>query len=317
MGCQPAVRVVTYLLPLSGKMLLDNLEKHTSASVEAAFVPKSYENECSASLRFLENHDIPYRIPKEFGESTREWLHQFSLDLGLSVGYDRKLPYWAYEYPKRGTLNLHPSLLPRYRGANPYFWVIRNRESETGVTLHLMDEDFDTGPIVDQERISLAKDVTVGELFHRLNTLGVDMIMDLLDGLISSGDGLEAKEQPTSNGAPEAPKLRDRDLRLDWNQPYSEIDAQVRAGNPHFGAFTTFKGTKVRIFEVDLRSIDETDSSAPSPGAVRTTDDGPIVRCEDGWVQLKMVQVGERYYATGKEFQRREERAFKVLDKMI
>ncbi len=298
-------------------MLLDNLEKQSSVSLEAAFVPKSYENDCGASLRFLRKHDIPYRIPNKFGPQTREWLNQFSLDLGLSVGYDRKLPPWAFQYPERGTVNLHPSLLPRYRGANPYFWVIRNQETETGVTLHLMDEEFDTGPIVEQKRISLAGDVTVGELFNRLNTLGVDMIMDLVDNLTSMGNELQAENQPPSDGAPRAPKLRDQDLRLNWGQPYTQIDAKVRAGNPHFGAFTTFKGKKVRVYQVTFRNQESKKKSKTPTGTVRTTDNGPLVRCENGWVGLELVQVGESYYATGEEFQRRESRAFQVLDKMI
>jgi methionyl-tRNA formyltransferase len=297
-------------------MWLQNLQNHPDVSVEAAFIPKSYRNDCAASLQFLNKHDIPYRVPDEFGEKTREWLNQFSLDLGFSVGYDRKLPPWAYEFPDRGTVNLHPSLLPRYRGANPYFWVIRNREDETGVTLHRMDEDYDTGPIIQQKSVALTEDVTVGELFNRLNTLGVDMIMDLVDELSSAESALQAEEQPPSDGAPEAPKLRDRDLRLDWKQSFADIDALIRAGNPHFGAFTTFKGTKVRIYQVTHERNEGADSEPP-PGTVQTTQNGPRVRCGNGWARLELVQVGERYYATGTEFQRREKKAFRVLDKMI
>lgn len=308
------MKLVTYLLPLSGRKLLRNLVDRTGVSVEAAFLPQSYVNDCGASLRILRERDIPYQIPSDFDEDVRGWMDQFDLDLGLSVGYDKRLPEWAFSAPAMGTVNLHPSLLPRYRGANPYFWVINNRENETGITLHFMDEEMDTGPIVDQSRVSLDADTTVGDLFERLNTMGVERMMELLDELEAGGELPEAQSQPPAPEAPEAPKLRDRDLRLDWTQPFEKVDAKVRAGNPHFGAFTTFRGSRLRIYEV---SREEDHDEEADPAAIRRTDHGPLVRCEDDWARLGAVQVDQRYYATGVEFQRRESRALEVLNRVV
>lgn len=308
------MKLVTYLLPLSGRKLLSNLVDGKNVSVEAAFLPESYVNDCGGSLRILQERNIPYRTPSVFDEDLREWLQQFELDIGLSVGYDKQLPEWVFSAPEMGTLNLHPSLLPRYRGANPYFWVIKNRKNETGVTLHFMDDGMDTGPIVDQQRVQLDGETTVGELFDQLNTLGIDRMLNVVDELEPGDPRPEASPQPSAPDAPTAPKLQDRDLRLDWSQPFGEIDAQVRAGNPHFGTFTTFKGSRLRIYEV---SYEEGDDGDDDPSTIQRTDRGPLVRCADGWACLEAVQVDQRYYASGLEFQRRESKALNVLNRVV
>ena len=164
------LRVVTYLLPLSGELLLETLANNRNVEVAAAFVPKTYYSDCTAQMQWLENQGVPYRVPDTIeSEDLRNWVRSLELDLGISVGYDKKLPEWLYGYPDGGTINFHPSLLPDYRGANPYYWTLRNGEETTGVTLHYMDSGFDTGPIIKTQKITLEADDTMGTLFFKLN----------------------------------------------------------------------------------------------------------------------------------------------------
>jgi methionyl-tRNA formyltransferase len=310
------MNIVTYLLPLSGNILLKNLFEIDFISVKAAFIPETYVNDCEASINLLKSREIPYCVPSSFDEQVQEWLEKFTLDLGLSVGYDKQLPLSVFAYPHHGTVNLHPSLLPRYRGANPYFWVLKNQENETGVTLHYMDEGLDTGNIIQQKSKRIEPKTTMGELFMDLNTTGIEMMMDLLKRLKSENKAPSGHPQENSGNFPKAPKLNERDLRIDWDSTYDSIEAHVRAGNPHFGTYTTFKGNQIRIFEVSYRD-DQSDETEIQTATIRRTEAGPIVKCRDGWVQLDLVQVDQRYMASGGEFQRREEQALAILDKVI
>lgn len=310
-------RVVTYLLPLSGEMLLQRFHQHPEVTLEAAFVPETYYSDCSGQIQWLKNHDIPYRVPDSLDDNIRSWVTDFDLDFGLSVGYDKKLPEWLFSYPDYGTINLHPSLLPDYRGANPYFWVLRNQEESTGVTLHYMDGGFDTGPIIKNREVSVETDETMGTLFFKLNRIGLDLLEESIEKSARNKTPPEPRVQPDASDVKKAPKVEERHLRIDWDQPAGAIDAHVRAANPFLGSFTTFKGSKIRVYEVEPCDPPADAESAPSAGRIHATPEGPCVRCESGWLRLTVVQVGQRYKASGKVFQQREQKAFDVLNKVI
>lgn len=302
------IDIIAYLLPMSGEILLSELLESDFARVQKAILPESFIQDCDNLVNQIENKNIPFRVPSNLDDdSFREWIKDSNADVGASVGYDKKLPEWLLSFPEHGTINIHPSLLPRYRGANPYFWVIRRRESETGVTLHYMDEEFDTGPIIRQKSVELEPEETMGTLFFLLNRLGVNMMSDVLEQLAETGDPPDSRPQE-SKQTPNAPKVKDRDLRIDWEEQFEEIDALVRAGNPFFGAYTTFRGAMVKIYEISSVEMNEDADEPPRPGTVRTTPNGPVVRCADRWAQLDVVQVEQLYKTTGKTFQEREKK---------
>lgn len=313
------MRVITYLLPISGEMLLENLENQTEVSLEAAFVPETYYSDCQAQINWLRKHDVPFRAPSELNSGElRDWVRSFDLDYGISVGYDKKLPEWLYDYPTGGTINFHPSLLPDYRGANPYFWTIRNDEDRTGVTLHYMDGGYDTGPIIKNREISVENGETMGTLFYKLNQIGIELIDELIEQIRSDGKAPAGRPQPEKSDINKAPRVRQRHLRIDWSEAGRTIQRHVRAANPFLGAFTTFKGTRITVYEISL--LDQSPSNETDdepPGRILATPEGPAVRCGDGWARLEVVQVGQGYTASGKEFQSREKKAFEVLDKVI
>ncbi|GEM_PF-5319606 len=307
------LKVVLYLLPISGMMLLRELNELNSVQVSGAFLPEKFPTETTDQRNFLEEANIPYSIPSELDSPrVKKWLQEKKPDIAISVGYDKLLPKFLIETPPLGTVNMHPALLPEYRGANPYFWVIKNREPYSGATLHLMDENFDTGPILSRHRVELDLTETVGELFYTLNELGCTLIVELLKQI--NDDGMpEAKKQREVENLPQAPRVQEKHLRIDWNKKYEEIEAHVRAGNPFFGAQTTFRGAELKIYEVERADFEQ----KASPGSIKATDSGPLVRCADGWVKLKSVCMGHYYQGSGKMFQKREQQALSVLSKVI
>ncbi len=307
------VELIVYLLPISGTMLLKQLEETEGVRIKGAFLPESFQAESQDQVIFLNQNEIPYKIPGKLSTiEIKEWVQEMDLDLGVSVGYDKKLPGWLVAQPEHGTANIHPALLPRYRGANPYFWVIKNREEKTGTTLHYMDEQFDTGPIISQQTISLEGNETMGEIFFELNNIGCSLALNLINQ-VKKSQIPAGESQPEKGDFPEAPRVNERHLRIDWSVPYEEIDALVRAGNPFFGAYTTFRGSKLKVYEIEKDSL----SAKASPGSIKTSKDGPKVRCADSWVRLKSVRMGHYYVGTGKSFQTREEDALAVLNKMV
>jgi methionyl-tRNA formyltransferase len=310
------INIIAYLLPMSGDILVKELVEDNRYDLRRAVIPESFAEDCQNLMEFLDQNDIPYRVPTDLNdESFRQWVEDDHYDIGVSVGFDKKLPGWLIGCPEHGTLNIHPSLLPRYRGANPYFWVIHNRESTTGVTLHYMDQQFDTGPVIRQESVELQPDETMGSLFFLLNRMGVDMATDVLEELERNGTTPEGTDQEDGD-YPAAPEVQNHHLRIDWEKSFEDVDALVRAGNPFFGAYTTFRGATVRVFEVE-RVSDPPESLNERPGSVEPTEHGPVVRCQNDAARLCVVQMEQQYKSTGRTFQQREQKAFEVLDRMI
>ncbi|MFP4687446.1 MAG: formyltransferase family protein, partial [bacterium] len=131
--------LVVYLLPITGEILLQNLVELKNITIKAALLPETFKRECETIIQILNEHKIPYRYPTDLEEKDfQDWFKKEEYQLGISIGYDKKIPAWMIDYPENGTINIHPALLPEYRGANPYFWVIRNRENHTGSTIHRM-----------------------------------------------------------------------------------------------------------------------------------------------------------------------------------
>ncbi len=307
------LKVVLYLLPISGMMLLRELSELSRVKISGAFLPEKFPDETADQRNFLEEAKIPYTIPTKLDKPrVKNWLQERKPDIALSVGYDKLLPKSLIEIPPLGTVNMHPALLPEYRGANPYFWVIKNREPYSGATLHLMDENFDTGPILSSHKVELDLTETVGELFYTLNELGCTLIVELIKQINNKGMP-EAKQQREVDELSKAPRVEEKHLRIDWKEKYKEVDAHVRAGNPFFGAQTTFRGAELKVYEVERADFEQ----KASPGSIKATDEGPLVRCADSWVKLKTVRMGHYYQGSGQMFQKREKQALSVLSKVI
>jgi methionyl-tRNA formyltransferase len=177
-------------------------------------------------------------------EEASELIRALSPELVVVVAYGRILPPWLLRFPHYGCINLHGSLLPKYRGAAPVHWAIANGEQRTGVCSMLLDEGLDTGPVYLCDETAIERDETSPELYDRLAALGGPLMLRTLRGV---EDGtLEPKPQEGSQ-ATFAPLLKKEHGFLDWFKSAAEIHNRVRAFNPWPGTVTRFRNSIVKI----------------------------------------------------------------------
>ena len=206
-------------------------------------------------------------------------------DLFVVVAYGRILPGAFLSIPRLGAINIHPSLLPKYRGPAPVQWSIINGEQETGVTTMWMDEGMDTGDILLSSRVPIRPDDTSGSLHRRLADVGAQLLIETLTRL-KSGD-LVGKPQDKS-GATYAPLLKKEGGRIDWTKDAKSVDAFIRGMTPWPGAFTFIFGKRLKILKAeDLRK-----STRKKPGSVLEGFPGDFnVATGRGTLALKEVQL--------------------------
>ena len=200
-----------------------------------------------------EQHGIAVRCPITLRDP--EVQAEFAAtpaDAAIVAAYGLILPAAVLAAPRHGCLNVHASLLPRWRGAAPIQRALLAGDAETGITIMQMDEGLDTGPILLQEAMPIGPAMTAGALSEHLAELGARLILDALDG-VARGT-LSAQPQPDV-GVTYAAKLRREEARLDWRLPASALERQVRAFDPWPGAFFCGRGERIRVLmaEADAR----------------------------------------------------------------
>jgi methionyl-tRNA formyltransferase len=202
-------------------------------------------------------------------------------DAAVVAAYGLILPAPILGVPRLGCLNVHASLLPRWRGAAPIQRALLAGDGETGITIMQMDSGLDTGPILLQQAIPLRPKMNSGELSERLAALGADLILKALDGV--AGGALAARPQP-SDGVTYAAKLRREEARLDWRLPATQLERQVRAFDPWPGAYFCGRGERIRVLLADA----DPQSGAAPPGTV--LDEQLSVACSVGVLRPLRLQ---------------------------
>jgi methionyl-tRNA formyltransferase len=217
-------------------------------------------------------------------------------DVLVVVAYGQILPRAILDLARFGAVNVHASLLPRYRGAAPIQWAIARGETETGVTTMQLDEGLDTGPVLLQSRLTIGPDETAGELLPRLAALGATLLLETLDGL-HGGRLVPMLQDPAF--ASHAPLLRKEDGRLDWSRSALELACRVRAFNPWPGAFTSWRNGRLSVW----RARASTSAGPPAPGRLLGREgEGLLVSCGDGVLALLEVQPEGRRQMSGAAF---------------
>jgi len=174
----------------------------------------------------------------------RDQLSVIAPDAIIVVGYGRIIPQWMIDLPRLGNLNLHASLLPKYRGAAPIQWAIANGESATGVTTMRIDVGLDTGDILMQREIPIAPEDTAETLGPKLASIGADLMVETLRGL----DTGQVRPTPQDHSqATLAPILKKEDGRMDFTRSADDLFNRLRGFQPWPGAFTTFKGKTLQV----------------------------------------------------------------------
>lgn len=226
-----------------------------------------------------------------------EKLKALKADIGVVCSYNYKLSGDFLKTTKLGYINSHPSLLPDYRGAAPYFHVVNNGEEKSGITLHLMDESFDTGDIVYQESFDLLPNETMGTIFNRTNFMISDALIELLSSL-ENGEKLNRIPQDKSSIYKEAPKTGGN-FKIRWKNSIYEIERLIRACNPFYNAFSFFRGVNLKVIKARLIKKEHNLKF----GEIALCDNENIlIAAKDGYIALEIFQVGTWGVFGPKEF---------------
>ncbi len=201
--------------------------------------------------RFALERDLKVLTPENLkDEDFVQTLKELNPDLIVVVAF-RILPEVVFSLPPLGTINLHASLLPKYRGAAPINWAIMNGESKTGLTTFFIRKKVDTGDLILQRGIEIYPEENFGELYDRMAQLGADVLLETV-GLIEKGE-VKALKQDDAQATP-APKITPEHCRIDWSREAIRIKNQIRGLAPSPGAFTSYRGKILKIFKVQVIS---------------------------------------------------------------
>ena len=250
---------------------------------------------------FAVEKNIPVLQPEKIRE-IKDTLVQLNPDLFCVVAYGKILPKDILDIPKKGSINVHGSLLPKYRGAAPIQWSVLNGDKKTGITTMYMDEGMDTGDMILQEEVEIGENETTGELWERLSKIGANLLVETLKK-IENGTA-PRKKQPSDFTM--APMLNKEMARIDWeNKTAKEIKNLVRGLNPIMGAYTTYKGKKIKIWRAGCIELNDFIEDHPefseyvsnlenmAEGAVIYSDikNGLFVKAKEGILILQEVQA--------------------------
>lgn len=223
-------------------------------------------------------------------------LERWAPRLIVVVAYGRILPRTILELPRHGCLNVHYSLLPKYRGAAPVAWSIINGEGESGVTTMLLVEKMDAGPIFLQEEVPLAPDETAASLQAKLIPIGVNLLLETIRRL---KDGSLAPKEQNEAEASYAPILKKEDGRIDWRDPAKTIECRIRGFDPWPSAYTHLRGKMLKIH----RAVVILEDTKELPGVVvRAAREGLWVATGSGVLSLEEIQWENRKRLPAAEF---------------
>jgi methionyl-tRNA formyltransferase len=246
----------------------------------------------SAVKQFALAHNLPLLQPEklkapEFFEALSAWQP----DLQVVVAF-RMLPEKIWSFPPMGTLNVHGSLLPQYRGAAPINWAIMNGENETGVTTFQLQHAIDTGDILLQDRIAITENMTAGELHDIMMNVGANLLVKTLTGLIQKTiQSVPQNEVAEESQIKHAPKIFTKDCEINWELPVQAIHNHVRGLAPFPGAITKVDGKIVKLYSTSIENINDGNPALENPGTFLT--DGKTYAkfaCKDGYLILNDIQ---------------------------
>ena len=230
-------------------------------------------------------HNLPVAQPEKLHADTPPFAELPRPDLIIVAAYGLLLPPWFLAYPRLGCLNIHASLLPRWRGAAPIQRAIEAGDAETGICIMQMDKGLDTGAVWTEARLPITADDTAASLHDRLMTLGSATLLRTLP------DVLAQTRQPTpqaADGITYAHKLNKAEARLDWHAPVATLDRKIRAYNPTPIAHTTLDGEALRIHAAHVLNH----HPAAAPGTITAHHaDGLDVACADGTLRITRLQL--------------------------
>ncbi|WP_440999032.1 methionyl-tRNA formyltransferase [Fodinibius sp. SL11] len=222
-----------------------------------------------------------------------EELKALEADLFVVVAF-RILPPEILDLPEKGSINLHASLLPKYRGAAPIHWAIINGEDKTGCTVFFLDENVDTGNIIKQQETAVGPDETTGDVYKRLKKIGSKLLLDAVDQI--DRDSYELQKQDHDKATP-APKLFTEDCKIDFSKNAEDVHNKIRGLSPFPTAWAVLDDLKFNMYRSEVGP-----SMDIAQGRLQMYNDELLVGCKDASVVLKEVQLEGKKRMSGKDF---------------
>jgi len=229
-----------------------------------------------------------------------EKLKSLKADLQVVVAF-RMLPEIVWDMPPKGTINLHASLLPSYRGAAPINWAVINGEKETGITTFLLQHEIDSGSILFAEKVSIGDDETAGEVHDKLMNTGAKLLVKTVKAIEAGNYTPVMQDESRLDELPHAPKIFKEDCLINWNQPAQKVYNHIRGMSPYPAAYTTFKDKSLKIYSAELLNKEP----GIQPGGF-LSDDKTYLRfaCLDGFICVKDLQLEGKKRMKVEEFLR-------------
>lgn len=243
-------------------------------------------------------YNIPVFQPKTLKNNIEvlEILKELCPDVIVVVAYGKILPKEIIEFPKYGCINVHGSLLPKYRGAAPIQWAVINGEKKSGVTTMYMDEGLDTGDMILKAETEIGENETAGELYDRLSLMGADLLIETIKAI----EGKSAKREKQNDEESTYAHMLTKELCLiDWNKPSDEVHNLIRGLNSWPIAITMFKGKRLKIYKSRISSL-----KGKKPGEIVSVYP-LVVSCKDNSsIELTEVQAEGKKRMSAEDFAR-------------
>ncbi len=241
----------------------------------------------SAVKKFAITRKIPVLQPERLkNPAFIKELNSFQADLQVVVAF-RMLPQIVWDMPRLGTINLHASLLPQYRGSAPINHAIMNGETKTGVTTFKLRHEIDTGQIIDQQQVSIGPDETAGELHDKLMETGAELLVQTVKKIEKGTAEFISQPSEADTGLKPAPKIFKEDREIHWGNGVNQIYNLIRGLSPYPAAWTILNGKIIKIFKGEKEWTD----TRETPGTVHTDHKTFLsVACKGGYLSLKEIQ---------------------------
>ena len=290
------MRIIFLGTPDFAVATLDAMVQHNLDVVAVVTAPdkpagRGMKLQQSAVKKYAVEHHIPVLQPEKLkNEEFLEILKSYHADLQVVVAF-RMLPEVVWNMPPLGTINVHASLLPNYRGAAPINWAIINGENSSGVTTFKLKHEIDTGDILLQEKVEIAETDNAGILHDKLMTTGAHLLVKTIDELQNNTLKITPQTSLASNIVQEfkhAPKIFTETCKIDWSKSTAEVYNLIRGLSPYPAAFTIVNNKKMKLFDVEKTIEKHTFDT----GKIETDHKKYIhIYCADGYVSVKKLQL--------------------------
>lgn len=245
---------------------------------------------------YAKSQNLPILQPTNLkNEEFLEELRALKADLQVIVAF-RMLPVAVWDMPPLGSINVHGSLLPNYRGAAPIHWAVINGEKETGVSTFFLKHEIDTGNIIGQAKTPIGPDETTGEIYHSLMNLGADLLIQTLQAI--DDESYEEILQDLSKEVKHAPKIFKEDTLINWKKSAQEIHNLVRGLNPFPTAYTMLGGNHIKIHTTKL----STEDYKLQPGEIKLVEKSLFSGTGTGAIQIIGLQMEGKKRSTASDF---------------